>query len=360
MSDAGSLIGIIEVPDERSKSTVTKHFLVSILLSLCFLTTGASADSSTSRLKIPSPAVFLTPDTVSLTVIRANPNDAGFRSLFDTAWKALEGADGLGSNFLYKAILAKLKGEDSNAFAALLPAQFVRIDSLSDDAVEPHPTSVTTISGWPGIQLLWYATQDNGNPKVELDDATLILREGYADPTLGRVLTKLDGTIVSFPDVEKAKFAVKRFHKNDTSSPNEEFGELLAELDTTHDTYGILMNRRGSALKQLRWLNKHDVGRCEDKVGKERMAEILDEVTSMTWEGDLVSDDECKFIIRFRTTTPEARKELATMLKDVRSVLDSYGRAGKMETTGLDNELYVNFTMKGYRNMLVGYIERNF
>ena len=336
-----------------------KKFFYSLLV-LFVLPGQALADDSVSKLKIPNPAIFLTNDTVSLTVVRATPEDAGFKSLFDTAWKALEGSNGLGSNFLYKAILAKLKGEDSNAFAALLPAQFVRIDSLSEEAAEPHPTTVTTISGWPGIQLLWYATQDNGSPKVEVEDTTLILRDGYENPTLGRVLTKLDGTIVSFPTVDKAKTAVKRFRKEDTSSPNDEFGALLAELDTTHDTYGILLNRRGSALKQLRWLNKPDVAQWENKVGKERLSSILDNVTSMTWEGDLVSDDECKFLIKFRTTTPAARKELADMLTEVRSVLDSYGRAGKMETTGLDNELFVNFTMKGYRNMLVGYIDRNF
>lgn len=323
------------------------------------------ADESASRLSIPEPAIFLTPDTVSLTVVRATPEDQGFRSLFDTAWSALSGADGVGSNFLYKAVLAKIQGDDSNAFSALLPAQFVRVDSLGPEAREPHPTTVTTISGWPGIQTFWYMMQDKSSdgsklPKKELEDATLILRDGHEDPTKGRVLTRLDGTIVSFPTVKKAEVAVERYAKNDSTSPNPEFGALLSTIDKTHDTYGILLNRRGSALKLLRWLNKGDVARAEEAVGKERMRAVLETVESMTWEGDLVSDDEVKFILRFRTTTPDAREELADMLRDVRTVLNSYGRAGKMETTGLDNELYVNFEMTGYRNMLVGYINRNF
>lgn len=340
---------------------------LSIAAALLVVTTVSAslAQTSTSKLEIPEPAIFLTPDAVSMTVVRARPEDEGFRSLFDTAWKALAGANGVGSNFLYKAVLAKIKGDDSNAFSALLPAQFVRVDSLAPEAQEPHPTTVTTISGWPGVQAFWYTMQDRASdgtkaPKVELDDATLILRDGYQDPTKGRVLTRLDGTIVSFPDEKKAKYAVARYVKNRTNCPNEEFGELLAGLDTSHDTYGVLLNKRGSALKMLRWLNKGDVARAEQAVGKDRMAAILETVHSMTWEGDLISDDEVKFLLKFRTTTPEARKELAAMLKDVREVLNSYGRAGKMETTGLDNELYVNFEMTGYRNMLVGYIDRNF
>lgn len=334
-------------------------------LLVCGAVSFSAADESTSQLPIPEPAIFLTSDAVSLTVIKATPEDEGFKSLFDTAWKALAGAKGVGSNFLYKAVLAKIQGDNSNAFSALLPAQFVRVDSLTADALEPHPTTVTTISGWPGIQAFWYMMQDKGSdgkslPKVELDDATLILRDGYEDPTKGRVLTRLDGTIVSFPTAERAKIAVKRYSSKDTSSPNKEFGELLSSLDTSHDTYGVLLNKRGSALKLLRWLNKVDVARAEQAVGAERLRAVLDQVLSMTWEGDLISDDEVKFLLKFRTTTPQARKELADLLRDVRTVLDSYGRAGKMEATGLDNELYVNFEMKGYREMLVGYIDRNF
>lgn len=338
-----------------------------LLAGLCLaaFTTAAWAERASEKHKIPNPAIFLTPEAVSLTVVQARPEDEGFKSLFDTAWKSLSGGNGVGSNFVYGAILRKIQGDNSNAFSPLLPAQFVRVDSLGSGVKEPHPTTVTTMSDWYGLQVAWYKMQGRGkdgaeNPKVELDDATLILREGYEDPKLGRVITWLDGTIMSFPTTEKAEFAVKRFTNNETTSPSEEFAELLTTIDTNHDTYGILLNRRGSALKQLRWLNKYDVSRCEAKVGKERMAKILEDVISMTWEGDLVSDDECKFIIKFRTTSPEARKELAAMLKEVRGVLDSYGRAGKMETSGLDNELYVDFQMKGYRQMLVGYIERHF
>ena len=331
-----------------------------------FATQGAIAQNSDKEQnKIPNPAHFLTPETVALTVVHARPDDEGFRSLFDTAWNALSGASGIGSNYVYATILRLIQGNESNAFSGLLPAQFIRVDSLVEGSNEPHPTTISTLSDWYGLQVAWYKFQGRNkkgeeNPKIELDEATLTLREGYEDPSLGRVLTWLDGTVMSFPSVERAKFAIDRYSNGITESPNPEFGELLAGIDTTHDTYGVLLNRNGSALKQLRWLNKHDVGRAEEKVGKERMARIMDNVLSMTWEGDLVSDNECKFIVKFRSKTAEDRKELTTMLREVRSVLDDYGRAGTMETTGLDNELFVDFEMVGYRRMLEGYIHRSF
>lgn len=339
--------------------------LIASLLFVFATHNAIAQDSGDEKNKIPNPAHFLTPETVSLMVVHARPDDEGFRSLFDTAWKALSGASGVGTSYVYATILRLIQGNESNAFSGLLPAQYVRVDSLVEGSDEPHPTTISTMSDWYGLQVAWFKLQGRNkkgeeNPKVELDEATLTLREGYEDPSLGRVLTWLDGSVMSFPSVARAKFAIERYSKDETESPSPEFGELLDNIDTSHDTYGILLNRNGSALKQLRWLNKHDVGRAEQKVGKERMARIMDNVLSMTWEGDLVSDNECKFVINFRSKTPEDRKELAVMLQEVRSILDTYGRAGKMETVGLDNELYVDFEMVGYRQMIENYVHRSF
>jgi hypothetical protein len=340
-------------------------YLLFISLFLTALVGPATADGSTSRLKLPEPKVFLTPDTVSLFVVQADPDDEAFRALFNTAWEALSGPRGAGRNWIYRVILSKIQGEDTNTLGSLLPAQYVRIDSMDDNAEQPSPTTATTVSGWPGLQAIWYRAQgkgDNGEdfPTVELGDATLILRDGYEDPTLGRVLTKLDGTIASFPSQKLARYGVKRWAENKTTSPNEEMESLLSSIDRDHHTYGVLFNRRGSVLKFLRWLHKGDVGKAEAAVGSERFNRVIKEVLSMTWEGDLLSDNELQLAIRFRTTSPEARKELTDMLKDIRDVLDEYGRAGKMEAAGLDNELYVDFRLVGHKGMLTRYIETNF
>lgn len=352
----------------KLKLSSKTHRLILALLCSAFLLTlsgTAVADSSTSRLKLPEPKIFLTPDTVSLFVVRANPEDEAFRALFNTAWEALSGPRGAGSNWIYRVILSKIQGEDSNTLGSLLPAQYVRIDSMDDNSDEPSPTTATTVSGWPGLQAIWYRAQgkasNGGNlPTVELGDATLILREGYEDPRLGRVLTKLDGTIASFPSPKLARYAVKRWADDVTTSPDEEMESLLSSIDRNHHTYGVLFNRRGSVIKFLRWLHKGDVGKAEAAVGSERFNRVIKEVLSMTWEGDLLSDNELQLAIRFRTTSPEARKELTDMLKDIRDVLDEYGRAGKMEASGLDNELYVDFRLVGHKGMLTRYIETNF
>ena len=109
----------------------------------------AVADGSTSRLKLPEPKVFLTPDTVSLFVVQAKPEDEAFRDLFNTAWEALSGPRGAGRNWIYRVILSKIQGEDTNTLGSLLPAQYVRIDSMDDNAEQPSPTTATTVSGWP-------------------------------------------------------------------------------------------------------------------------------------------------------------------------------------------------------------------
>ena len=348
-----------------NRKTTNPRRILKIGLILLSLYGFAVADNSTSRLKIPEPKLFLNPDTVSLFVVRANPDDDAFRALFNTAWESLSGPRGAGSNWIYRAILAKIQGEDSNALSSLLPAQYIRIDSMGEGASEPWPTTATTVSGWPGLQALWYRAQGKGDggedlPTEELGDATLILRQGSEDPTLGRVLTKLDGTIASFPSARLARYAVKRWVKNDTQSPDPEMESLLSSIDTNHHTYGVLFNQRGSVVKFLRWLHKGDVGKAEAAVGTERFERVTKEVLSMTWEGDLLSDNELQLAIRFRTTSPKAREELTTMLKDIRAVLDEYGRAGKMEATGLDNELYVDFRLVGHKGMLKRYIEDNF
>lgn len=344
-----------------------KPYTYSILLFglLLALSAVSLADRSTSRLTLPEPKVFLTPDTVSLFVVRADPEDRAFRDLFNTAWEVLSGPRGAGRNWIYQVILGKIQGEDSNTLSSLLPAQFIRIDSMDDNSEEPSPTTATTVSGWPGLQALWYRAQgkgDNGEkfPTVELGDATLILRDGYQDPTLGRVLTKLDGTIASFPSPRLARYAVKRWSDNVTESPDEEMESLLSSIDTDHHTYGVLFNRSGSVVKFLRWLHKGDVGKAEAAVGKERFERVTKEVRSMTWEGDLITDNELQLAIRFRTNSPQARADLADMLKDIKNVLDEYGRAGDMETTGLDNELHVDFRLVGHKGMLKRYIEDNF
>lgn len=337
------------------------------LLAALFLLDGptAQAAESKSKLEIPNPAIFLSPDTISFAVIQALPDDDGFKALLDTAWEGIRGVDTTSSNPFIKLVLRAIEGRHSNALMSFLPFQLVRADALGSESLKPHPTLAVTVAGWPGLQQIFFsgiAADGGGNayPIKDLEEATLVLRKGWEDPTRSRVLTRVDGTFMSFPTIETAERTVERFAAKNTSNPGGDIGELYRGLDTSRDTYGILLNKQGSMLKFLRWLNKHDVYAAEQSVGADRVRKVLGEVRSLTWEGDLVSDDEMKFLLRFQTTSKEARKELTKLLKDVRGVLDQYGRAGEMQATGLDSELIVNFSMTGYRAMLKSYLENNF
>lgn len=332
---------------------------------LTLMTGPARAAESASKLELPEPWTFLSADSISFAVIRAQADDVGFRSLLDTAWKALKSADSPANKGFLGYILKVVGGDKGNGLMTFLPLQMVRVDALDSNTSLPQPTLAVTVAGWPGLQQAFYtfmSRDEDGKafPTKELDDATLVLREAWEDPTRSHVLTNVNGTFVSFPTIGKAEATVKLLASEKPARPKGEVSELAAGLDVTRDTYGVLLNKKGSMLKFLRWLNKVDVSRAETAVGVERMENVLAKVSSMTWEGDLVSDDEMRFLIRFNTNSPEARKELAEILKEVRGILDEYGRAGEMQTTGLGNELNVQFTMVGYRDMLTSYISNAF
>ncbi len=349
-----------------SQSAVLGSALVLALYCLLTLLSGpVRAAESASKIDLPEPWAFLSADSISFAVVRAQADDVGFRSLLDTAWNALKSADSPANKGFLGYILKVVGGDKGNGLITFLPLQMVRVDALDSNTSLPQPTMAVTVAGWPGLQQAFYAfmsRDDNGKayPTKELDDATLVLREAWEDPTRSHVLTNVEGTFVSFPTIGKAESTVKLLASDKPARPKGEVSELAAGLDITRDTYGVLLNKKGSMLKFLRWLNKVDVTRAETAVGAERMQEVLAKVGYMTWEGDLVSDDEMRFLIRFNTNSPEARKELAEVLKDVRGILDEYGRGGEMQTTGLGNELHVHFTMVGYRDMLTSYISNSF
>lgn len=337
--------------------------LALLLFSLLFAGPARAAESPT-ELELPRPWVFLNPDSISFAVVHARKEDEGFRKLLDTAWQGLKNGRSPATTGFMGVLLRVLQGDQSNALVSFLPLQLVRVDSLDAETGLPHPTLAVTVSGWGGLQTPLYAMFARGKdgkpyPTKDLEDATLVLREGWKDPTRSHILTRVKGTWASFPTVEKAETAVKAMVAKEPARPAGEISGLLERLDAGKDTYGVLLNRKDSLMTFLSWLNKVDVARAVDVVGKERLDKVVSQVTSMTWEGDLVSDDEMSFFLVFRTRSPEARKELATLLKDVREVLDGYGRAGEMRTTGIGSELHVDFAMVGYREMLNNYLSRS-
>lgn len=349
----------------RLESPESLLWLLALLCALFLWATPARAAESPNELELPKPWLFLNPDSISFAVIHARKDDEGFRNLLDTAWQGLKSSKAPATTGFMGILLRVIQGDQSNALISFLPLQMVRVDSLDPETGRPHPTLAVTVSGWGGLQTPLFAMMARGSdgkphPTKDLRDATLVLREGWQDPTRSHILTRMKGTWVSFPTLEKAEAVVKALAAKEPSAPKGEISELLKRLDTEKDTYGVLLNRKGSLLTFLTWLNKVDVARATEVVGGARLDQVVSKVTSMTWEGDLVSDDEMSFFLVFRTQSPEARKELAELLKDVREVLNQYGRAGEMRTTGIGSELHVDFAMVGYRDMLNNYLSSEF
>ncbi len=350
-------------------TTKLTHFFNSALLFGLLTLLGsptALAQGQSGRVPIPDPTLFLSNDTISFAVLSARADDIGFREILDITWSGLQNAQGSAAapfmKFLLKAIQGH-QGDEQNALISFLPMQMVRADALPPNETVPNPTIAVTVAGWPGLQQLFLTGMSRSNegeqfPSEKTEHATLIFREGWGEPGTARVLTRLAGTFVGFPDRERALKGTELLAKNNTSSvPKSKVKDLLSDMDTSRNTYGVLLNRDGSLLNFLRWLNSSDTARAEAKVGPERLNAVLEQVEAMTWEGDLLTADEFEFHLRFFTTSEEARRELTEVLKEVRGVLDDYGRAGEMQATGLDKDVYVVFTMVGYREMLQNYLK---
>ena len=324
----------------------------------------ALAAEPSTKAELPAPETFIMEDTIALAVVQARPQDPGFKALLDTAWEGFGGVTGENANTFFKIVLKAIQGENSNALISFLPAQIIRADALGPDGL-PYPTLAVTVAGWTGLQNVLYTgmgADSSGKryPTHDTEAATLILRELWKDPSKSHILTRMRGTFLSFPTVERAEQLVERFDKGQTELPSNEFVDLLSQLDRGADTYGAVINRNGSLMKFLRWFNRGDTNRITNSVGRERMDAVMEGVQSMSFTGDLVNENEMHFLVTFRTDSPETREELTEILKEARDVLEQYGRAGELQLSGLRNDVLVDFTMLGYRGMMKNYIDYNF
>ncbi len=334
------------------------------LLLLLFWASPGLAAESPQKVELPPPEVLVTPDAISLAVVQARPDDEGFRALLKTAWEGFQGVSGQGTNSFLKVVLRAIQGDDPYGLSSFLPVQAVRVDQLGPQG-KPHPTLAVTVAGWPGLQTFFYTGlahnhQGQKYPTQDYEAATLVLRDGWEDPTASRILTRVKGTFLSFPTIDQAETVIERLDKQDASLAQTALTQALTGLDTQADTYGVILNRNGSMLKFLLWLNQYDVGRVIERVGRQRMDEVLEEVTLLAWEGDLQSNDSLRFLARFETTSKEARQALREVLLEAAEVLREHNRAGELQVTGLRNQVLVDFTMVGYRRTMLGYIRGNF
>lgn len=308
--------------------------------------------------QIPSPLTFVDSGAVSLGVVHARPEDSGFQALFKTAWEAVKNRqqDGGGVISMISNFLSRTAQE--NMLLGFLPLQMVRIDHF-DEKGRDQASFMVTLSGWQGLQALFYATLLTGPdgqpyPTERVARETVVIRpKAGQDREDAGVVSRVDGTFYSFANLETARRILEKKQR-----PHEELSRTLAGLNQNQDTYGVLLNRQNSLIRFLEWVNRRDFEVARTAVGAEKLANALKHVELVTWQGDLISDDRMDMQVRFRADSPEQAEILEDVLSVSRAALAERGRTGELQMTTVDNEVLIDIQFTGYRKMLTDYLER--
>ncbi len=326
------------------------------LLQCCLLGGVAQAEGRGPRL--PDPTQLLDAQAVSLGVVHARAEDAGFRSLLKTAWEAMRSRKNKGSSFLdlISGFLSSTTQE--NILLGFLPFQAVRIDHI-DARGKDKASFMVTVGGWSGVQALFWNTLlqgPDGKPypteKVAGETVVIRVREGQPREE-APVIARVDGTFYSFANLETARRVLDR-----QLGENADLGVAFGELDRQQDTYGVLLNRQQSLLRFFNWVNKRDFLTVQEAVGAERLQQVLSHVEYLTWQGDLLSDDRMDMQIKFHADAGENAEQIEEVISLARSALAARGRTGELEMTTVDEDVLLNVQFTGYRKMLVDYINR--
>lgn len=340
-----------------------RTFLAAALLAALVLPAAAWAEAP-RRGEFPPPESFLERDSIAVAVLKARAEDTGFRALLVNAWQALRTRS---SFTLPPALLFTLNamgnGQDKDGLLTFLPAQVIRVDRMGSEG-RPEPTFAFTVAGWQGLQGLFFSALASGPQGEPLPSRThrgqtIVLREGWEDPTLARVLTRArGGTFLSCPTPDRARGLIDRLSKPAASPPQTSLLYAFQRLDSTKDTYGALVNEKGSLMRFLVWLNEVDTERVAAEVGQEELDAAASHAKWMTWEGDVVSDDQVDLRVKFEADTPDGAQQIADVLMKARAVMTKYNRAGHFQVGATGRQVDLFFSMIGFRQAVQAYVER--
>ena len=308
--------------------------------------------------KLPSPQVLMDSRAVSLGVVIARPEDNGFKQLFKTAWAAVQKRPGGGGGVIDMISGFLSKTAQENMLLGFLPFQMVRIDHF-DEKGRDKASFMVTLSGWPGLQGLFYGTLLNGPdgtpyPTERVGNETVVVRPRPGQPKEDAgVVARVAGTFYSFADLTTAHRILEK-----KQGVNPELMANLAGLNQDLDTYGVLLNRQDSLMRFLEWVNRRDFEVVRAAVGPDKLVNLFKHVDLVTWQGDLISDDRMDMQVRFRTDSPEQAEIMEEVLSTARTALAERGRTGDLQMTTVDNDVLVDIQFTGYRKMLTDYLER--
>lgn len=302
--------------------------------------------------ELPEPRLMGQSDSLSLVVVRARSEDAGFRQMLSTA---LQGAQkspsgslaGLLSSFL------SLRSQEEMVLSAL-PLQWVRVDRVGPDGKLLSNVAVT-LKGWRGFQSLLYnalADGPDGKPYEtrSYGGEEIVLRSGWQNPANRMVLSRVHGTFLNCPSPDEARYLIDRLSGKDQHALSGPLWLLWQHTPQDQDACGAIVNQQGMLQKTLDWVNPLDTARVREAVGAERLEQAIGLVQSVWWQADVVSDDQIDIVVRFQTAGKEQAEQVGAVVEQAREVLEAGGRMGDFYLTIQPDGLKVGFSMLGFRD----------
>lgn len=329
-----------------------KSFL-KLLLVLGLLLPGRAQET------LPDPSTFGRSDSLAIFVVRARSEDNGFRQMLATAINGAQAQKGAPSLASFLSSFLSLRSQEEMLLAAL-PLQWVRVDSVGPDGRLLSNVAIT-LAGWRGFQTLIYNALTAGPEGKPYDKRLhqgeeIVLRDGWQSPGARLVLARVKGTFLNCSTPDQARYQIDRLLGKDHSPLQGPLWQAYSQLAQDKDAFGVIVNRSGSLLKVLEWVNRADTQRVREKLGSERFERAAELVESASWEADVVSDDRIDIEVRFATAGRPQAEELALLLEEAREVLDQEGRMGDFYLTMTPEGVKIGFAMVGFHDLVSRYL----
>ncbi len=325
-----------------------KRLLILVLLLL----------SCASAQDLPDPIVFGQSDSLAIFVVQARAEDTGFRQMLATGVKGVQGSNSGSLASMLSSFLSVRSQEEM--IVSALPLQWVRVDRLGADGKLISNMAIT-LKGWRGFQVLLYnalitAPEGKSFETRQYGGEDIVLRTGWENPQNRTVFARVKGTFLNCATPDEARYLIDRLTGKDDHELGGGLWQTYAEMPKDQDAFGAMVNKDGSFLKVMDWINRPETNRVRKAVGSERLEQVVALIQNAWWQADVVSDDRMDIQVRFFTANKSDAETVAAVVEDAREVLEQGGRMGEFYLTTQPDGLKVGFSMIGFHDDVSRYL----